>query len=210
MFKSIFVKILFFLFFQFLNFWNKQDILELESFLLIFILVCSQKVVVIILLYWDKIFLYQKYVVFVILDQKYFMDNIFYMLILFKNVLEKYGFLKFLLQILYLEEDLKEVLCFEVGIEFIIEDDIRFEKQKRKFGLWWSFIKKVWKFLVFDIVDEDVKLMMFILFKFLFLLIIVFLNFFSFILLGIKEDNSLFNQGFLQVKFEKVVVVQKF
>lgn len=35
----------------------------------------------------------------------------------------------------HLEEDLKEVLRSEAGIELIVEDDVRPEKQKRKPGV---------------------------------------------------------------------------
>lgn len=59
----------------------------------------------------------------------------------------------------HLEEDLKEVLRSEAGIELIIEDDMRPEKQKRKPGLRRSPIKKVRKSLALDIVDEDGKMM---------------------------------------------------
>lgn len=40
----------------------------------------------------------------------------------------------------HLEEDLKEVLRSEAGIELIIEDEVRPEKQKRKTGVsgWWG------------------------------------------------------------------------
>lgn len=37
----------------------------------------------------------------------------------------------------HLEEDLKEVLRSEAGIELIIEDDVKPEKQKRKQGVNW-------------------------------------------------------------------------
>lgn len=53
----------------------------------------------------------------------------------FKNALEKYGPLKPLPQTPHLEEDLKEVLRSEAGMELIIEDDMRPEKQKRKPGV---------------------------------------------------------------------------
>ncbi|KAL4689297.1 hypothetical protein H8959_012088 [Pygathrix nigripes] len=82
------------------------------------------------------------------------MDNTPHTTTPFKNALEKYGPLKPLPQTLHLEEDLKEVLCSEAGIELIIEDDVRPEKQKRKPGLRRSPIKKVWKSLALDIVDE--------------------------------------------------------
>nr|KAF6471866.1 MYB proto-oncogene like 2 [Molossus molossus] len=136
------------------------------------------------------------------------MDNTPHTPTRFKNALEKYGPLKPLPQTPHLEEDLKEVLHSEAGIELIIEDEVRPEKQKRKAGLRRSPIKKVRKSLALDIVDEDGKLMS-TLPKALSLPTHVPSGSSSLNLPGVKGDNSLLNEGFLQAKPEKLVTSQK-
>ncbi|KAJ1076420.1 hypothetical protein K5549_002460 [Capra hircus] len=137
---------------------------------------------------------------FVTPDQKYSMDNTPHTPTPFKNALEKYGPLKPLPQTPHLEEDLKEVLRSEAGIELIIEDEVRPEKQKRKAGMRRSPIKKVRKSLALDIVDEDVKLMMSTLPK---PTSILAAGSSGLTPSGSREDSSLLNEGFLQAKPEK-------
>ncbi|XP_030067637.1 myb-related protein B isoform X2 [Microcaecilia unicolor] len=140
---------------QFLNFWTKQDTVDIENPSLTSTPVCSQKVIVTTPLHRDKTPLLQKNHAFI--TPNHMMDTTPHTPTPFKNALEKYGPIKPLPPTPHLEEDLKEMLRSEAGIELIIVDDAKPEKQRRKQAHHRSPIKKVRKSLALDVADRELK-----------------------------------------------------
>ncbi|XP_023662130.1 v-myb avian myeloblastosis viral oncogene homolog-like 2b isoform X1 [Paramormyrops kingsleyae] len=136
---------------QFLNLWTKQDTLDLENPSLTSTPVCSQKAIVTTPLHRDKTPLTQKESsVFITPNHKSDMDITPRTPTPFKNALEKYGPLRPLPPTPNLEEDLKEVLRSEAGIELIVENETPPEQKRKQHR---PPMKKVRKSLALDVME---------------------------------------------------------
>uniref|UniRef100_A0A8C1TZJ6 V-myb avian myeloblastosis viral oncogene homolog-like 2b n=1 Tax=Cyprinus carpio TaxID=7962 RepID=A0A8C1TZJ6_CYPCA len=150
--KSTPVKILPFSPSQFFNMWTKQDTLDLENPSLTSTPVCSQKALVSTPLHRDKTPLTQKEnSLFITPNHKSDLDTTPRTPTPFKNALEKYGPLRPLPPTPNLEEDLKEMLRSEAGIELIVEDETPTEKKRKQ--VYRPPMKKVRKSLALDVID---------------------------------------------------------
>ncbi|KAJ7998536.1 hypothetical protein DPEC_G00205930 [Dallia pectoralis] len=159
--KSTPVKILPFSPSQFLNLWTKQDNFELENPSLTSTPVCSQKSAVTTPLHREKTPLTQKEnsvfasklypnSVFITPNHKSNLETTPRTPTPFKNAMEKYGPLRALPQTPN-EEDLKEVLLKEAGIELIVMDESPPEQRRKQVHR--PPMKKVRKSLALDVMD---------------------------------------------------------
>lgn len=150
--KNTPVKILPFSPSQFFNQWSKQDTFDLENPSLTSTPVCSQKATVTTPLHRDKTPLTQKEnSVFVTPNHKSDLYTTPRTPTPFKNAMEKYGPLQPLPQTPNLEEDLKEVLRREAGIDLTVVGNTPPEQRRKQVHR--PPIKKVRKSLALDVID---------------------------------------------------------
>uniref|UniRef100_A0A674E595 V-myb avian myeloblastosis viral oncogene homolog-like 2b n=1 Tax=Salmo trutta TaxID=8032 RepID=A0A674E595_SALTR len=189
---------------QFLNMWTKQDSFELENPSLTSTPVCSQKSAGTTPLHRDKTPLTLKEnSVFITPNHKSNLDTTPRTPTPFKNAMEKYGPLRPLPQTPN-EEDLKEVLLKETGIELIVTDDSPLEQRRKQVHR--PTMKKVRKSLALDVHSLDMDEMLMLLFFIVFSLILDFalsllqaetsLNSSSFCMKGEYKEENVLDQGF--------------
>ncbi|XP_038659476.1 v-myb avian myeloblastosis viral oncogene homolog-like 2b [Scyliorhinus canicula] len=136
---------------QFLNFWTKQDNLDLENPSLTSTPVCSQKIIVTAPLQRDYTPKVQKEnsVFRTPRSRRSLLDSTPRTPTPFKNGLEKYGVVKPRYPISHFEEDLKD------GLRSILQEEEAQLVKRKQHGLHRPLMKKVRKSLALDIVEKD-------------------------------------------------------
>ncbi|XP_067856874.1 v-myb avian myeloblastosis viral oncogene homolog-like 2b isoform X2 [Heptranchias perlo] len=141
---------------QFLNFWTKQDNLDIENPSLTSTPVCSQKIIVTAPLQRDYTPKVQKEnsLFRTPRSRRSLLDTTPRTPTPFKNGLEKYGAVKPRHPMPHFEEDLKEGLRSETEMNILQEEEAQLVKRKQH-GLHRPLMKKVRKSLALDILEKD-------------------------------------------------------